>query len=72
MARRRKPDPVVSALAAKTMIEGRAGKQPAGMVEEDGSYLTRDGRTYDPETGRYRARKRVPEQAVFAAKTYRA
>lgn len=54
-------DAVTQALAAKSKIEQRrATREPAGRVEEDGSYTTRDGRRYDPEERRLKHPKRRP------------
>lgn len=46
-------------LAAKDLVERRLGALPAGRVEEDGSYRTRDGRTYDPELRGLRPPRRL-------------
>lgn len=44
-------------LRAKDRIEQRrASREPAGRVEEDGSYRTRGGLVYDPDTGMTRRR----------------
>lgn len=44
-------------LRAKDRIEQRrATREPAGRVEEDGSYRTRGGLVYDPDTGTTRRR----------------
>lgn len=51
--KKRKRSPLaagLAALAAKDTIEGYYARQPAGRVEEDGSYRTRAGGSYDPET----------------------
>lgn len=46
---------VVKALAKRPKLhDPTPGPRGPVGIEEDGSYRTRDGRSYDPETKRYR------------------
>ena len=66
-ARRRKRAP--EGLRAKNTIEGKAERQPDKYgVEEDGSYITKSGLVWDPETKTFRAKRTESIQVISTSK----